>query len=120
MKLLAFAIGAGFAGLAGAGFAQLFGYVEPGQFDFTVSLMVLAAVVLGGQWGVTGAVLGALAIAAYDRFLVEGITAGLHGIGAALNNSALLAVDLRQHNFAIFGLALYLATLYRARRRAAG
>ena len=115
-KLLAFAIGAGFAGMAGAGFAQLFGYVEPGQFDFTVSLMVLAAVVLGGQWGVTGAVLGALAIAAYDRFLVEGITAGLHVLGAAVNNSGLLTADMRQHNFAIFGLALYLATLYRARR----
>jgi branched-chain amino acid transport system permease protein len=113
VKLLAFAIGAGFAGLAGAGFAQLFGYVEPGQFDFTVSLMVLAAVVLGGQWGVTGAVFGALAIAAYDRFLVEGISAGLHAVGAAVNSSALLAVDLRQHNFAIFGLALYLATRWR-------
>ncbi len=115
IKLLAFAIGAGFAGVAGAGFAQLFGYVEPSQFDFTVSLMVLAAVVIGGQWGVLGAVLGALAIATYDRFLVEGITTGLHALGAALNSSALSAVDLRQHNFIVFGVALLLATLYRAR-----
>src|SRR5579884_314962 len=44
VKLLAFALGAGCAGLAGALFAQQFGYVEPAQFDFTVSLMVLAAV----------------------------------------------------------------------------
>jgi len=77
--------------------------------------MVLAAVVIGGQWGVLGAVLGALAIAAYDRFLVEGITAGLHALGALLNSSALSAVDLRQHNFIVFGVALLLATLYRAR-----
>jgi branched-chain amino acid transport system permease protein len=117
LKLLAFSTGAGVAGVAGAGFAQLFGYVEPSQFDFTVSLMVLAAVVLGGRWGVTGAVLGALAIAAYDRFLVDGITAGLHVLGAAINSTALLTADLRQHNFAIFGLALYLATLYRTRGR---
>jgi branched-chain amino acid transport system permease protein len=115
LKLLTFAIGAGFAGVAGAVFAQLFSYVEPSQFDFTVSLMVLAAVVLGGQWGVSGAIVGALAIAAYDRFLVEGITAGVHMLGAVTNNSALLAADLRQHNFAIFGIALFLATLYRAR-----
>jgi branched-chain amino acid transport system permease protein len=115
LKLLAFAIGAGVAGVAGAGFAQLFGYVEPGQFDFTVSLMVLAAVVLGGRWGVTGAIFGALAIAAYDRFVVESITGGLHALGAAANNAALLTADLRQHNFAIFGVALFLATLYRAR-----
>ena len=111
VKLLAFAIGAGVAGVAGAGFAQLFGYVEPTQFDFTVSLMVLAAVVIGGQWGV----LGALAIGAYDRFLVEGITAGLHALGAALGSPALSAADLRQHNFVVFGVALLLATLYRAR-----
>ena len=118
LKLLAFAIGAGFAGVAGAGFAQLFGYVEPGEFDFTVSLMVLAAVVIGGRWGVVGAILGALAIAAYDRLLVDAITAGLHAVGTALNNSALLAADLRQHSFAVFGLALFLATLYRARKTA--
>ncbi len=118
LKLLAFAIGAGFAGLAGAGFAQLFGYVEPSEFDFSVSLMVLAAVVLGGRWGITGAVLGALGIAAYDRLLVDSITSGLHTLGAAAHNSALLAADLRQHNFAIFGAALFLATLYRARRSA--
>jgi branched-chain amino acid transport system permease protein len=117
LKLLAFAIGAGFAGLAGAGFAQLFGYVEPEQFDFTVSLMVLAAVVLGGQWGIAGAVLGALAIAAYDRFLVEGLTAALHSLGAAINSSALISADLREHNFAIFGLTLFLATLWRSREK---
>jgi ABC-type branched-subunit amino acid transport system permease subunit len=95
----------------------LFGYVEPSQFDFTVSLMVLAAVVLGGRWGVLGAVLGALAIAVYDRFLVDAITAGLHGLGAAVGSPALAAADMRQHSFAIFGLALYFATLYRARGR---
>jgi ABC-type branched-subunit amino acid transport system permease subunit len=116
LKLLAFALGAGFAGVAGAGFAQLFGYVEPGQFDFTVSLMVLAAVVIGGRWGVPGAVFGALGIAFYDRFLVEGITAGLHAVGVALNSVPLQTVDLRQHNFAVFGVALFLATLFRARR----
>jgi branched-chain amino acid transport system permease protein len=115
VKLLAFALGAGVAGAAGAAFAQLFGYVEPGQFDFTVSLMVLAAVVVGGRWGVLGAVFGALAIVAYDRFLVDAITAALHAAGALLNNSALLDADLRRHSFAVFGTALFLATLYRAR-----
>jgi branched-chain amino acid transport system permease protein len=115
VKLLAFAIGAGCAGVAGAGFAQLFGYVEPAQFDFTVSLMVLAAVVIGGRWGVTGAVCGALAIAAYDRFLVDALTGILHTAGAATNIDALTTADLHRHSFAIFGTALFLATLLRAR-----
>jgi branched-chain amino acid transport system permease protein len=115
LKLLAFAMGAGFAGVAGASFAQLFSYVEPSEFDFTVSLMVLAAVVIGGRWGVPGAVFGALAIAAYDRFLVDWITAAVHFFGSAIGNAALQTADLRADSFAIFGLALYLATLYRAR-----
>jgi branched-chain amino acid transport system permease protein len=107
LKQLAFAIGAGVAGAAGAGFAQLFGYVEPSQFDFTVSLMVLSAVVIGGRWGVLGAVLGTLAIAMYDRFLVDGLSAALQVVG--------IAADLRRHNFIVFGLGLLLATLIRAR-----
>jgi branched-chain amino acid transport system permease protein len=115
LKLLAFALGAGFAGVAGASFAQLFGYVEPSEFDFTVSLMVLAAVVIGGRWGVPGAVFGALAVGAYDRFLVDGITAALHVLGSGMGSAALQNADLREHSFAIFGLALYVATLYRAR-----
>src|SRR5205823_840317 len=107
VKLLAFAIGAGFAGVAGAAFSQLFGYVEPGEFDFTVSLMVLSAVVIGGRWGVLGAVIGALAITGYDHFLVDVINAGLHAVG--------ISIDLRQHNFIVFGIGLLLATLIRVR-----
>ena len=33
VRLQVHALGAGCAGVAGAGFAQLFGYVEPSQFD---------------------------------------------------------------------------------------
>jgi ABC-type branched-subunit amino acid transport system permease subunit len=115
LKLVAFGVGAGVAGVAGAVFAQVFGYVEPGQFDFVVSLMVLSAVVVGGRWGVPGAVFGALAIALYDRLVVEGLTTMLRGLGATLHLTGLQALDLRQHSFVIFGLALYVATLYRAR-----
>jgi branched-chain amino acid transport system permease protein len=119
VKLSAFALGAAFAGVAGAGFAQLFGYVEPGQFDFTVSLMVLSAVVIGGRWGVLGAVVGALGIALYDRVVVEALTATLHVVGTAVGSAALQSADLRQHNFAVFGVTLFLATLYRSRGEAA-
>jgi branched-chain amino acid transport system permease protein len=115
VKLSAFALGAAFAGVAGAGFGQLFSYVEPGQFDFTVSLMVLSAVVIGGRWGVLGAVVGALGIALYDRVVVETLTATLHVVGTAIGSAALQSADLRQHNFAVFGVTLFLATLYRSR-----
>src|SRR5207247_1333588 len=48
-KLAAFVVGAAIAGAAGALHAGQFGYVEPGQFDLTVSLTVLAAVVVGAR-----------------------------------------------------------------------
>ena len=114
-KLLAFAVGAGCAGLAGALFAGLFGHVEPEQFDLTLSLMVLAAVVIGGRWGLPGIVVGALAIALYDRLLVDVVTDALRTLGAALEQPLLLRADFRGDNFLVFGLVLYLAVLLRAR-----
>ena len=115
-KLLAFAIGAGCAGMAGSLFAGLFGHVEPDQFDFTISLMALAAVVIGGRWGVYGAVLGGLTVAAYQYVLVDWLSAVVRGLGTLLGQPLLVGTDLRMHNFAVFGVALLLATLPRARQ----
>jgi branched-chain amino acid transport system permease protein len=113
-KLLAFAIGAGCAGLAGALYAGLLRYVEPGQFDLTVSLMVLAAVVLGGRWGLAGVVLGALTVAAYDRVLADLSSGVLRELGTLSGIGALEKADLRSSSYALFGGALYLAILLRA------
>jgi branched-chain amino acid transport system permease protein len=115
-KLLAFAIGAGCAGMAGSLFAGLFGHVEPDQFDFTISLMALAAVVIGGRWGIAGAILGGLTVAAYQYVLVDWLSALIRGVGTLLGLPLLMSTDLRMHNFAVFGIALLLATLPRARR----
>ncbi len=119
-RLLAFVIGAGYAGMAGAIYAGLHGHITPEQFDLTLSLMVLAAVAIGGRWGPAGVVLGALLVAAYDRLLLEAATDGLRALGAALDAPRLRLVDLRGDNFALFGLALYLATLLRARGKGLG
>ena len=115
-KLLAFAIGAGCAGISGAVFAGLFGHVEPDQFDFTISLMALAAVVIGGRWGIGGAIIGGLTVAAYQYVLVDWLSGLIRAIGTLLAQPQLMATDLRMHNFAVFGMALLLATLPRARR----
>src|SRR5207248_8319769 len=114
-KLLAFALGAGCAGLAGALYAGLLSYIEPGLFDLTVSLMVLAAVVIGGRWGLGGVVLGALTVAAYDRVLADVLTSILRGLGSATGIAALGATDLHGASYALFGLALYAAILLRSR-----
>jgi ABC-type branched-subunit amino acid transport system permease subunit len=61
-KLLAFAIGASTAGLAGVFFASKLSLVAPTQFGFTVSFTVLSMVVLGGMGNIWGVALGALVI----------------------------------------------------------
>ncbi|MBV9358969.1 MAG: ABC transporter permease [Chloroflexi bacterium] len=114
-KLLAFAIGAGVAGVTGAVYAGQLGYIEPGQFDLTLSLMVLAAVLIGGRWGIAGVVLGALTVAAYDRLLADLVTDLVHGLGSLSGLTALASLDLRTQNYLMFGVALYVAILFRTR-----
>jgi len=64
LKLLAYAMGAVFGGLAGAFFSAKMRFVSPGSFTFIESAMVLAMVVLGGMGSIPGIVLGALALIA--------------------------------------------------------
>lgn len=62
MKLLAFAAGAAFAGLAGVFFAGKMTFISPESFTFMESVMVLCMVVLGGMGSIPGVVLGAVAL----------------------------------------------------------
>jgi branched-chain amino acid transport system permease protein len=64
LKLLAYAMGAVFGGVAGAFFAAKMRFVSPGSFTFIESAMVLSMVVLGGMGSIPGVVLGALALIA--------------------------------------------------------
>ena len=63
VKLLAFAMGASFGGVAGALFAGFQGFVSPESFVLMESIIVLCAVVLGGMGNVAGVVLGAVLLA---------------------------------------------------------
>lgn len=57
--LLSFAIGAAYAGVAGAILASLVQFIEPGQFTVGVSIMMYLMVVVGGPGYFLGPVLGA-------------------------------------------------------------
>ncbi|MEU4389379.1 branched-chain amino acid ABC transporter permease [Kribbella sp. NPDC023855] len=59
LKLLAFAIGAFLAGLAGTIKAHQDGAVSPDQYIFLESAFLLAAIVLGGMGTIAGVLLGA-------------------------------------------------------------
>jgi branched-chain amino acid transport system permease protein len=62
LKLLAFAVGAGVAGIAGAIFAPVQGAVFPASFDLVLLITVYAMVVLGGAGSLLGVTVGAVLI----------------------------------------------------------
>jgi branched-chain amino acid transport system permease protein len=62
LKLMAFAVGAGVAGVAGAIFAPVQGAVFPANFDIVLLITVYAMVVLGGAGSLLGVTVGAVLI----------------------------------------------------------
>jgi branched-chain amino acid transport system permease protein len=69
VKLLAFAIGASFAGIAGLLFAHMQTFIDPMSFIFMESAIILCMVVLGGMGSIPGVVLGAIILAALPEKL---------------------------------------------------
>jgi branched-chain amino acid transport system permease protein len=59
-KVLAFAIGSMFAGIAGALYAHVIGYIAPSDFGIAKSLDLLAISVIGGMASIDGPFYGAL------------------------------------------------------------
>jgi len=70
-KLLAFATGAAFAGLAGAIFAAKLGSIFPHSFNLIVSINVLSLIIVGGIGSLPGVVVGALILVGMPELLRE-------------------------------------------------
>ena len=107
MKLLAFAIGASFAGVAGVLFSAFQGFVSPESFTLWESIVVLAMVVLGGIGHIPGVILGAIVLAVFPEVLrgvAEPVQKALFGH---------VIVDVEVIRQLIYGLALILIMLYR-------
>ena len=62
-KVIAFAIGAFFAGIAGALYSSYFYFLRPEIFGFLKSIDILIIVVLGGLGSITGSVIAGILIA---------------------------------------------------------
>ena len=69
MKLLAFGIGAGFGGVAGALFGTFQGFVSPEAFTLQESVIIVAMVVFGGIGHIPGVILGAVLLTALPEVL---------------------------------------------------
>lgn len=107
MKLLAFAMGASFGGVAGAMFGAFQGFISPESFTLTESIAILAMVVLGGIGHIPGVVLGAVLLAALPEVLrhtVEPLQMTLFGQ---------VWIDAEVLRQLLYGLALVLIMLAR-------
>jgi len=61
-KTLAFGVSAAFAGVAGALFVIQVSYINPDTFPLSLSILLLASVVVGGLGSLSGVVVGALVL----------------------------------------------------------
>jgi branched-chain amino acid transport system permease protein len=107
MKLLAFAMGASFGGIAGGVFASIQSFISPESFTLTESVMILAMVVLGGMGNVWGVVIGALLLS----FVPEILRYTVEPAQKALFGKQLIEAEVLR--MLLFGLAMVVMMLYR-------
>jgi branched-chain amino acid transport system permease protein len=105
-KLTAYAVGAFAGGLGGVAFATHVDGVYAERFNFTISIFLLAMVVLGGMGNVWGVILGAFVLS-----WVNGN--GLSAFGRVFNDSFGTKIDFASFTFLIFGLVLILMMLFK-------
>ena len=107
VKLLAFAMGASFAGVAGGMFAATQAFVSPESFGLFESVIVLSMVVLGGMGHIPGVILGAVLLTILPEFLrytVEPAQNLLFGK---------VVIPAETIRLLVFGIALVAVMLYR-------
>jgi branched-chain amino acid transport system permease protein len=106
VKLLAFAMGAIFGGLAGGLFASFQGFISPESFNLWESILILCMIVLGGMGNIPGVILGAIMLTVLPealRYLGDWQRATLGHV----------VVDPNDLRMLLFGFALVLMMIYR-------
>jgi ABC-type branched-subunit amino acid transport system permease subunit len=108
-KLLAFAIGASTAGLAGVYLSAKIAIVSPTQFSFAVSFTVLAMVVLGGMGNIWGVAIGAFVIYEIQSQGLKQLNtffSSFPALHAGPINIDLTTINFLNYQYLLYGLAL--------------
>ncbi len=71
VKLLAYGLGAAFAGVGGAIFAVMVGSVFPHSFQLLISIQVLALIIVGGMGSLPGVIVGSVVLIGLPELLRE-------------------------------------------------
>src|SRR5690242_15923140 len=107
MKLLAFAMGASFGGVAGGMFSAMQNFISPESFVLTQSVMVLSMVGLGGMGNVWGVILGAVLLTFVPevlRYTVQPVQSWIFGRSI---------IDPEVIRMLLFGLTMVVMMLFR-------
>jgi branched-chain amino acid transport system permease protein len=105
-KLTAFAIGAGFGGIAGSFFAARQGFISPESFTFMESAVILAIVVLGGMGSQVGVAIAAIAMVGGTEILRE-----LNFLKQLFGQD----FDPTQYRMLLFGFAMVVLMIWKPR-----
>jgi branched-chain amino acid transport system permease protein len=105
-KLLAYATGAAFGGMAGALLAAYTNTVNSDQYQFSFSIFVLAMVILGGLGSIWGVVLGAVVLSYINTYLIPDV---LNTVPSKVG----LDFDLTELSYGIFGFLLVIMMVLR-------
>jgi branched-chain amino acid transport system permease protein len=105
-KLASYAVGAVAGGIGGVAFATHVDGVYAERFNFSISIFLLAMVVLGGMGNVWGVILGAFILAWVN-------STGLPALGDTFNSQFGTEIDFPSFTFLLFGLVLIFMILFK-------
>jgi len=108
-KLLAFALGASTAGLAGVFLAAKLQTVTPNLFRFDVSFTVLAMVVLGGMGNIWGVAIGAFIVYEIQNVVLKQLNLFFDNVQVPI----LSDINFIEYQYLLFGVALVAMMLLR-------
>ncbi len=111
-KLIAFMLGAMFSGFAGAFYGSYVSFISPDAFDFSISVIVLCMVILGGTGSITGVVLGGFIIKIADLILLDKLQIVLGGVLQATLFQAISSQGMQNFLESLFNASQYKLLLF--------
>ncbi len=112
LKLAAFALGAGLAGMAGALYAtRLTSTADPNAYDFNRSIFMVCCLIVGGLGSRLGALLGVVLLVGFDNILTPVIDSKIQEWFP--NAGGRICLSFTGWRLAVFGIALILMMRFR-------
>ena len=113
-KVMAFAVSAFFAGVAGALFAGNLGILVPGEFNFMMSINILMIVVLGGMGSMVGSVLAAAILTSFP-LMMQGLPPLIHGLPSWMQWLAPVAQWSADNRLIVYAALLIIVMIFKPR-----